>query len=69
ALGAVAAEAPAPAAAEAEAASQPRLRSASRQLIEQTLAACGGNVSRAARQLGVSRGLIYRHLKPAADAG
>lgn len=69
ALGAVAAEAPAPAAAEAEAATQPRLRSASQQLIEQTLAACGGNVSRAARQLGVSRGLIYRHLKPAADAG
>lgn len=34
----------------------------SQQHIEKTLAACGGNVSRAARTLGVSRGLIYRHL-------
>lgn len=39
------------------------LRTASHQLIEKTLAACAGNVSRAARELGVSRGLIYRHLK------
>jgi transcriptional regulator of acetoin/glycerol metabolism len=45
-----------------------RLRAASQELIERTLAACGGNVSRAARELGVSRGLIYRHLKPAAEA-
>jgi len=42
-----------------------RLRQASLQLIEKTVAECGGNVSRAARQLGVSRGLIYRHLKQA----
>ena len=42
-----------------------RLRDASQQLIEKTLAACGGNVSRAARELGVSRGLIYRHVKQA----
>ena len=42
-----------------------KLRDASQQLIEKTLAACGGNVSRAARELGVSRGLIYRHVKPA----
>ena len=42
-----------------------KLRDASRQLIEKTLAACGGNVSRAARELGVSRGLIYRHVKQA----
>jgi DNA-binding NtrC family response regulator len=35
----------------------------SRQLIEQTLAACGGNVSQAARRLGVSRGLLYRRLR------
>ena len=39
------------------------LRTASRQLVLQTLAECDGNVSRAARRLGVSRGLIYRHLK------
>lgn len=31
-------------------------------LIESTLAGCNGNVSRAARQLGVSRGLLYRRL-------
>ena len=30
-------------------------------------AACGGNVSKAARLLGVSRGLVYRHLKSAAQ--
>lgn len=35
----------------------------SQQHIEKTLAACGGNVSSAARTLGVSRGLIYRHLR------
>jgi transcriptional regulator of acetoin/glycerol metabolism len=39
------------------------LRTASRQLVLQTVAECEGNVSRAARRLGVSRGLIYRHLK------
>ncbi len=37
-----------------------RLVDANRALIERTLAACKGNVSRAARQLGVSRGLLYR---------
>lgn len=42
-----------------------KLREASQQLIERTLADCGGNVSRAARELGVSRGLIYRHVKQA----
>ena len=42
------------------------LRTANQQLIERTLAACDGNVSRAARELGVSRGLIYRHLKASA---
>ena len=41
------------------------LRDNDRQLIHQTLQACGGNVSRAARKLGVSRGLVYRHLKQA----
>jgi transcriptional regulator of acetoin/glycerol metabolism len=35
----------------------------SRQLIEQALAACDGNVSHAARKLGVSRGLLYRRLR------
>jgi transcriptional regulator of acetoin/glycerol metabolism len=39
-----------------------RLRESELQLIERTLAGHGGNVSRAARALGVSRGLIYRHL-------
>ncbi len=39
------------------------LRDTDRHLIEQTVAACEGNVSKAARRLGVSRGLVYRHLK------
>ena len=39
------------------------LRRSSRQLIVQTLQECGGNVSSAAKRLGVSRGLIYRNLK------
>lgn len=34
-----------------------------RQLIDQTLAECQGNVSQAARRLGVSRGLLYRRLR------
>ncbi|KLN52316.1 helix-turn-helix domain-containing protein [Variovorax paradoxus] len=39
------------------------LRDHSRKLIEETLAAQGGNVSQAARQLGVSRGTLYRRLR------
>jgi sigma-54 dependent transcriptional regulator, acetoin dehydrogenase operon transcriptional activator AcoR len=39
------------------------LASASRQLIAQTLASHSGNISRAARALGVSRGLLYRRLR------
>ena len=39
------------------------LRDTDRQLVAQTLRACGGNVSKAARTLGVSRGLVYRHLR------
>lgn len=36
------------------------LRDLDRDLIDRTLQRCGGNVSEAARLLGVSRGLIYR---------
>jgi transcriptional regulator of acetoin/glycerol metabolism len=39
------------------------LQDASRDLIETTLADCQGNVSRAARRLGVSRGLLYRRIR------
>ncbi|HEY8708240.1 MAG TPA: helix-turn-helix domain-containing protein, partial [Burkholderiaceae bacterium] len=38
------------------------LRESDQKLVERTVAECGGNVSRAARALGVSRGLVYRHL-------
>ena len=38
-------------------------RDSEQHLIEATLQACEGNVSKAARRLGVSRGLIYRHLR------
>lgn len=41
------------------------LQDADRHLVQRTLQACGGNVSQAARRLGVSRGLVYRHLKAA----
>ena len=40
-----------------------RLRESDRDLIATTLQACGGNVSEAAKRLGVSRGLIYRRLR------
>ena len=72
----VTADAAAPAAAEAMApatAAEPAfaiaadtagtLRDNDRLLVQRTLQACDGNVSRAARKLGVSRGLVYRHLK------
>lgn len=36
------------------------LRESNRDLIERTLQECAGNVSEAARKLGVSRGVIYR---------
>lgn len=39
------------------------LRSRDRALIASVLTDCGGNVSKAAKQLQVSRGLIYRRLK------
>lgn len=41
------------------------LRDSDRDLINRTLQACGGNVSEAARSLGVSRNLIYRRLRSA----
>jgi sigma-54 dependent transcriptional regulator, acetoin dehydrogenase operon transcriptional activator AcoR len=47
---------PAPAAATSLADTQQRL-------IGEALLANGGNVARTARQLGVSRGLVYRHLR------
>jgi transcriptional regulator of acetoin/glycerol metabolism len=39
------------------------LRASERDFIAHTVDECGGNVSKAARKLGVSRGLIYRRLK------
>jgi transcriptional regulator of acetoin/glycerol metabolism len=44
-----------------------RLRESDLELIQRTLQACGGNLSTAARQLGVSRGLIYRRLRAARE--
>lgn len=41
----------------------PSLAQTQQRLIEDTLQANGGNVARTARQLGVSRGLVYRHLR------
>lgn len=41
----------------------PSLGDVSRQHIERTLTDCGGNISAAARRLGVSRGLLYRRLR------
>lgn len=41
----------------------------SRKLIEQTLERSGGNISKAARTLGVSRGMLYRRLRWSGDAG
>ena len=56
---------PAALAATPDAGSQARapggLRETQRDLVRRVLQACGGNVSAAARQLGVSRGLVYRH--------
>ncbi|SDJ73999.1 helix-turn-helix domain-containing protein [Variovorax sp. OV700] len=48
---------------EPEAPQSETLREHSRKLIEEALAAQGGNVSQAARQLGVSRGTLYRRLR------
>lgn len=43
------------------------LHDADRELVQRTLRDCGGNVSQAARRLGVSRGLVYRHLRAAGE--
>lgn len=62
--GATASPAPTPCVAAPEASpAAPTLRAADARLIETTLAAHHGNVSRAARALGISRGRIYRHLQ------
>lgn len=53
---------PAMAAPDMTPASPTKLRESEQQLVERTLAEHGGNVSKAARALGVSRGLVYRHL-------
>ncbi len=41
------------------------LEATNRALIERTIAECRGNLSSAARRLGVSRGLLYRRLRAA----
>ena len=45
------------------------LRTASRQTIVRTVNACGGNLSEAARVLGISRNTLYRKLRDQADSG
>lgn len=64
-------ETPAPAEAAHEGTPQATLLDHKQRLIESTLAACGGNIAKAARALGVSRGMLYRRLQkaPEQDAG
>ncbi|OGA97979.1 MAG: hypothetical protein A2Z55_03960 [Burkholderiales bacterium RIFCSPHIGHO2_12_63_9] len=44
------------------------LRSVSRQTIARTVSACGGNLSEAARVLGISRNTLYRKLRDQAGS-
>lgn len=60
--------APGPSAATSPSATAQTLRAHDRRLIEDTLAAQGGNISQAARQLGVSRGTLYRQLRRGSEA-
>ncbi|MFT3811829.1 MAG: helix-turn-helix domain-containing protein [Acidovorax sp.] len=48
---------------EPEPAPPPTLREHSRKLIEDALAAAGGNIAQAARQLRISRGTLYRRMR------
>ncbi|MFM2119276.1 MAG: hypothetical protein RL722_744 [Pseudomonadota bacterium] len=50
------------------AATRKKLRESDLEFIQQTLQACQGNVSEAAKHLGVSRGLIYRRLRSGRDS-
>lgn len=52
-----------PAAAEPAPMPAPSLSVASRELIAKTVQDCGGNISEAARRLGVSRGRVYRQVR------
>ncbi len=52
-----------PAGKHAAPASPAPLRETEHQAIVRAVAECGGNVSRAARLLGISRGRVYRHLQ------
>jgi transcriptional regulator of acetoin/glycerol metabolism len=60
--------APSPSEAPSPTATAETLRAHHRKLIEDTLQAQGGNISQAARQLGVSRGTLYRQLRRGAGA-
>ncbi|MGE0348222.1 helix-turn-helix domain-containing protein [Hydrogenophaga sp.] len=53
----------APVAEAAPEATQATLLDHKQRLIESTIAACGGNIAKAARALGVSRGMLYRRLQ------
>ena len=44
-------------------AAAPDLRTVSRQTIARTVSACEGNLSEAARSLGISRNTLYRKLR------
>ncbi len=61
--------APAPTPTGASSAASATLGQHTREVIERTLADCGGNISRTARRLGVSRGLLYRRLRDWAGPG